>query len=192
MKVIFIWGPQNVGKMAISKEIAKYTNYQTLYAHNLMQMHSRLFLWIYGRFLKVEMDIYFEILEEMIASNTPGIILTKVKYLNRKRDKQLVESILEKFRLLNAPVQEIELYADENIRLERRKAELKAQGKSLPRRLTTPEKLLSKWYRSDLQVNSTHPFGLVNENYLKIDTTHQTVAETTQQIVDEFHLKPKV
>ena len=186
MKLSFIWGPQEVGKDTISKTIAKYFNYRTIYAHNLMQMHSTLFHWVYGRFLKVEMDIYFEILDELLESDIPGIIITKVRYLNRKRDKKLVEAVLDKFRAKNIPIQEIELYADEDVRLERKKTEMRIQGKKAKRNITTSEKRLQKWYSSELQTNSPHAFGLVRENYLKIDTTNLTISETTQKIIDAF------
>ncbi|MHA1613074.1 MAG: hypothetical protein ACTSYU_13535 [Promethearchaeota archaeon] len=158
----------------------------------MMQMHSTLFHWVYGRFLKVEMDIYYEILDELLASDIPGIIITKVRYLNRKRDRKLVEAVLDKFRAKNIPIQEIELYADEDVRLDRKKTEMRIQGKNPKRNITTSEKRLKKWYNSELQVNSSHPFGLVRENYLKIDTTNLTIAEITQQIIDEFQLGEKV
>ncbi|MHA1675375.1 MAG: hypothetical protein ACTSYI_17325 [Promethearchaeota archaeon] len=192
MKVIFIWGPKEVGKASVGREISKITGFRPLYAHNMMKMHSILFHWVYGRFLKVEMDIYFQILDELLESDIPGIILTKVRYLNRKRDNQLVETVLDKFRAKGVPIQEVELFADIDVRLERTKTELRSLGKPYNRIITTSEQSLRRWFKSDLQVNSPHPFGPVHENYLKIDTSHQTVAETTQQIMDGFHIKPKV
>ena len=192
MKVLFMWGPQKVGKMAIGNEIAKNTDYRVIYAHNLMGLHSKLFHIVYGRFLKVEMEIYFQILDELLTSDISGIILPKVRFLNRKGDNQLVDTILGKIRAKNVPIYEVELYADLKARLKRYETQKRLQKKRSKRKSPIPERVLKELEKSNLQVNSSYPFGLVNENYLKIDTSHQTVAETAQQIIDQFHLTPKV
>ncbi len=188
MKVIFIWGPQAVGKLAVGHEIAKHMHFRVIFAHITMKKLEKFFKWGSGPFIKLDLQLHVQIFNEYLNSNSPGVILTKVRFLNRKKDLQLVETILVKARARKIPIYEVELYADLDTRIERACKALQLENRASKRNLKKCESRLRKSHASDIQVTSTHSFGMVRENYLKLDITNQTAEETARQIMQAFNL----
>ena len=188
MKVILIWGPQAVGKMAVGYEIAKIKGYKVLHAHMTIEMLIKLFDWGSPQFNKLDIEFYFRLLEELAKSDIPGLILTKVRLLNRESDNKLVEKILNFFITKNHPVYEVELFATLEERLRRNKTPLRLKEKVSKQDIAFSEDLINQWHNSDLETTSSEPFGRVRDNHLKIDTSNLTEIETAKKIIDAFNL----
>ena len=144
MNVILIWGPQAVGKMAVGYETAKIKGYKVFHAHLVIEMLIKLFDWGSPQFHKLDLEFYFRILEVLEKSSIPGLILTKVRLLNRASDNRLVEKILDFFTTESHTVYEVELYAPLEERLRRNNTPLRLREKPSKQDIEFSEELINR------------------------------------------------
>ncbi len=186
MKLLYLFGPQAVGKMAIGMKIAEKTGYKLVHNHSIMEVLAPIFGWGSPIFKKLDIEFYFRICKELAQSDVPGVLLTKVRILNSDDDNKFVEETFDIFRHHNIPINQVELYADFEERLHRNNTPLRLKEKPSKRNLERSNEFLQKWYKSDMKINSDLPFGLRDEHYLKLDTTTLSVEESAQKVIETF------
>ena len=188
MKLLYLFGPQAVGKMAIGRQIAEKTGYKIVTNHSLSEVLATIFDWGSPPFRKLEIEFYFKICEELAQSEYPGVILTKLRVLNDDIDNKFVENTFDIFRKEDVPIYQVELYADFEERLRRNKTPQRLKDKPSKRDIERSEDRLRKWHESDAQINSDLPFGLNGEYYLKLDTTKLSLDTSSDIIIQTFDL----
>ena len=189
MKLLYLFGPQAVGKMAIGMKIAELTGYRLVHNHSMMEVLAPIFGWGNEIFKKLDFEFYFRICEELAQSEVPGVVLTKVRILNSDEDNKFVEDTFDIFRKHNIPICQVELYADLEERIRRNNTPLRLKEKPSKRNLKRSTEMLHKWHESDMEINSNLPFGLKDKNYLNLDTTKLSLHESAQIIIDTFNIK---
>jgi hypothetical protein len=188
MNLLYICGPQAVGKMAIGKKIAEITGYKLLTNHAISEVLGPILGWGTPVFKELEVEFYWSICEQLAQSDIPGVILTKMRIFNGEKDKKFVSDTFEIFQKRNIPIYEVELYAEFEERLHRNKTPLRLEEKPSKRSIQRSDKRLREWFESNSQINSDLPFGLNNETYLKLDTTKLSVEESSDMIIKIFNL----
>jgi cytidylate kinase len=188
MKLLLLFGPQAVGKMAIGRKIADKTGYKVVTNHALSEILAPIFNWGTLSFQKLEIEFYWKICEELAQSEFPGTILTKLRVLNSEKDNKFVEDTFNIFRKYDIPIYQCELFADFEERLRRNKTAHRLQEKPSKRDLERSEERLRRWYESESQINSDFPFGLKDKYYLKLNTTKLSVEESADEIIQTFQL----
>lgn len=186
MKLLYLFGPQAVGKMSIGMKIAEQTGYRVVTNHTLSDVLAPIFDWGTQAFKKLEIEFYFKICEELAQSDFPGVILTKLRVLNSDEDNQFVEKTFEIFRKRNVPIYQVELFAEFEERLRRNSTPLRLKEKPSKRDQRRSDQKLREWFESDAEINSNLPFGLKNEHYMKLDTTNISLEESAQKIIETF------
>lgn len=122
----------------------------------------------------------------MAKSDIPGVILTKVRLLEKNKDNEFVEKTLDIFRNKGAEIYQVELYATLDERKRRNKTVLRLQEKASKRDPVQSERNMLVY--ENLKINSHHKFGLIDPHYLKIDSTSKSVEETAQIIIKNLNL----
>jgi len=186
MKLIIIFGPPAVGKMAVGIELTKMTDLKLF--HNHMSIEFALNFFEYGtpKFNKMNEELRRIVFEEVATSDLPGLIFTYVWDLSMESDKKYVDSMIDIFKKERAPIYYVELEADLEERLRRNKETSRLQEKPSKQDLEFSEKNL-------LLINEKHVMNsngdfYYQENYLKINNTKISAREAAKLVKKEFKL----
>lgn len=188
MHLVFLFGPQAVGKMSVGREIARLTPYRLFHNHATIEPLLEVFDWESSAFQALKLEFRRRVIEEAVASGMPGLVFTFVWPLNVPEDTAYVEHLIAPVVDAGGRVDFVELYADEATRLTR---------EGTPERLSAkPSKRDTAWARNDLvesgraqalSTSSEHPFPLALPHH-RIDNGDLTAVEAAQRIVERLAL----
>jgi hypothetical protein len=184
MNFVVIFGPPAVGKMTVGYELAKVTGMKVFHNHMTIDLILEFFPYGSEKFNTLVSEFRQRILEEVAASDLPGLIFTYVWALDEPGDHEQIESYSEIFKKNGADVYFVELEADLEERLERNRSEFRLEKKPSKRDVSRSEKYLlntDKQYRMNTDGDFFH-----QEDYLKINNTNLSPEETVKQIVASF------
>jgi len=184
MNFVVIFGPPAVGKMTVGYELAKLTGMKVFHNHMTIDLILEFFPYGSEKFNTLVSEFRERILEEVAVSDLPGLIFTYVWALDETGDREQIESYSEIFKKQGGDVYFVELEADLDKRLERNKSEFRLSMKSSKRDTSRSEKNLLQT-EEKYRMNTDDDF-FYKKNYIKVDNTNLTPAETAQKIVDTF------
>lgn len=184
MHFVVIFGPPAVGKMTVGYELAQLTGFKLFHNHMTIDLVLNFFPFGHPQFGKLVGEFRRRIFEEVAASDLLGLIFTYVWALDDPGDKACIDEYTAIFRRHGAEVHFVELEAQQAERLKRNSTEFRLEHKPSKRDVARSEhNLLGADQRYKL--NSTHDF-FYPENYLNINNTSLSAAETAKMIVDAF------
>jgi len=184
MKVIFLFGPQAVGKMTIGEELSKQLEIPLLFNHMTLDILTPFLGWSADTF-RISQQIRCEILAA-VASNSAhdGMILTFAFYFDAQSDWDIFNSYRGIFENRGIKVCLIELEADFEERLRRNVTENRLNKKPSKRDLEYSNQEL-KTSNEKHRLNSD-PGEIDHPNYFRLDVTDLTVTEATDAIMERF------
>ncbi|WP_400242188.1 AAA family ATPase [Niallia sp. JL1B1071] len=187
MKLVFIVGPQAVGKMTVGQELAKVTDLKLFHNHMTIDLVSTFF--DYGSTAGKRLVELFrkEIFEEVSKSDLNGIIFTYVWAFDMKEDWDYVNQVCELYESSGATVYFVELEADVEERIERNKSPNRLEHKPTKRDIAWSENNL-KTSMQAYRLNSL-PGEIKHSNYLRINNTNISAEEVAKQIKERFNLR---
>jgi hypothetical protein len=184
MHFVVIFGPPAVGKMTVGHELAQLTGFKLFHNHMTIDLVLNFFPFGHPQFGKLVGEFRRRILEEVAASDLMGLIFTYVWALNDPADKACIDDYATIFRDRGGDVYFVELEAEQAERLKRNSMEFRLAHKPSKRDIVrSQQNLLEADERYKL--NSSHDF-FYQENYLKINNTLLSAAETAKLIVSRF------
>jgi len=184
MKVIFIFGPQAVGKMTIGEELSKRLEIPLLFNHMTLDILTPFLGWSADTF-RISQQIRCEILEAV--ANNPlhdGMILTFAFYFDAQSDWDIFDRYRGIFESRGIDVCLIELEADFEERLRRNVTENRLNKKPSKRDLAYSDQEL-KTSNEQHRLNSD-PGEIDHPNYFRLDVTDLTVTEAADAIMERF------
>ena len=186
MKLIIIFGPPAVGKMAVGRELTELTKLKLF--HNHMSIEFALNFFEYGtpKFHKLNSFLRRKVFEEVATSELEGLIFTFVWDLNMEKEKQYVDNISDLFRNEGGSVYFVELEADLEERLKRNRGASRIREKPSKTDLELSEERLLSMEKK--HVMNTNGMFFYQENYLKINNTTISAKQTAELIKKEFDL----
>jgi hypothetical protein len=128
------------------------------------------------------------ILEEIAASDLPGVIFTYVWAFDLPSDEKAVEDWAAVFRARNGRVYYVELECAITERLCRNETEFRLAEKPLKRDLDQSKRNLLE-LDAKYQLSSQGKFD-DRSDYLRIDNTELSVADVAERIIANFGLGP--
>ncbi|MFZ3590101.1 AAA family ATPase [Bacillus sp. DJP31] len=186
MKLVFVFGPQAVGKMTVGQELAKKTDLKLFHNHMTIDLVGHFFNYGTKEGKRLVSLFRQEIFEEVSKSNLYGMIFTYVWAFNQQGDWDYVNQVSQLFESRGATVYYVELEADMEERLHRNKSSNRLEHK--------PSKRDIEWSEGDLRrsmekyrLNSLEgeiPFS----NYIKINNTNLGAEEVAKIIKGRFSL----
>ena len=186
MKLIIIFGPPAVGKMAVGKELKKLTGLKLFHNHMSIEFVLEFFEHGTPKFSKLNVEFRRRIFEEVATSDLPGLIFTNVWDVSMESDKRYVDSMSDIFRKVGADVYYAELEADLEERLRRNKEKRRLLEKPSKRDLERSEKNLLATEKKHV-LNTTGSF-YYQKNYIKVNNNNVSAMEAAKLIKKEFKL----
>ncbi len=186
MKFILIVGPQAVGKMTVGHELEKITDLKLFHNHLTIELVQPFF--DYGTPAGSRLVKLFrrEMFKEFAKSDLYGVIFTWVCRFDQQVDLDYLNETIAFFEAKGADVCFVELQADIEQRLERNKSEHRLTHKATKRDIEWSEAHL-KTTANTFRLNSFDG-EITRENYIKINNTDLTAAETAKMIQERFNL----
>ncbi|MCP8967693.1 AAA family ATPase [Ectobacillus ponti] len=186
MKFVLLFGPQASGKMTVGHELEKLTALKLFHNHMTIDLVLPFFPFGSPSFNRLVKLFRREMFEEVAASDLYGMIFTYVWAFDHEGDWKFIEGICEIFRSRGADICFVELETDVEERLQRNKTPHRLAHKPTKRNLEHSEQNLLE----DMQkyrLNSL-PGEVQEKNYIRIDNTNLTAAETAALIQKTFQL----
>ncbi|TWG12256.1 AAA domain-containing protein [Actinoplanes teichomyceticus] len=179
-----IVGPPAVGKMTVGEQIAARTGLRVFHNHMAIEPVLPFFTFGSPAFGRLVDGFRRNLIEEVAASDLPGMILTFVWAFDRPEDHEAVRGYIEPFRRRGGRILFVELQATQEERL---------------RRNTEPSRLLAKPSKRDLEwsrrnlLEMDEQYRLTSDgafdgrdDYLCVDNTRLSPAEAARLIIGHF------
>lgn len=181
MKLVIIIGNGAVGKMTVGQEFAKITGLRLFHNHMSVEPIIDIFGEYNGDIVRKFRELVFT---EFVKTDKYGLIFTYIWAFDAQSDWDYMEHLREIFK--GADIYYAELVAPQKVRLQRNATENRLKHKPSKRNLEWSNEMIIE---SDLENRLESYDGEVPyENYIKIDNTNLSAAETAKIIRDRFGL----
>ena len=184
--LLYIVGPPAVGKMSVGQAIAERTGLRLFHNHISIELALRYFEYGTPAFRRISNEVRRRVIEEVAASDLPGLVFTFVWAFNVPEDQAFVDEYALPFRSRGGRVLFVELEATQAERLKRNECESRLAEKPSKRDLEASRRRL---LQNDLryQLNSGGEFDQ-RPDYLRIDNTMLTPGEVAERVISQFGL----
>jgi hypothetical protein len=184
--LLFIVGPPAVGKMAVGQAIAERTGLRLFHNHIAIELALRYFDFGTPAFRRIDSEIRRLVIEEVAASNLPGLAFTYVWAFDVPQEQEAVDAFAKPFRDRGGRVLFVELEATQAERLRRIAGVSRLAEKPSRRDLDASRRdLLGDDAR--YQLNSGGKFD-ERQDYLRINNTFLTPGEVAEGVIEHFAL----
>ncbi|GAB6091686.1 DEAD/DEAH box helicase family protein [Spirochaeta dissipatitropha] len=184
MKLIVIFGPPAVGKMAVGKELEKLTDFKLFHNHMLIEPIYNFFTFADKQLLELTSEFRKRLFEEFGKSSLPAIIFTYVWALDDEDDHAELLEYLHCMKLGIEDVLFVELEADQSVRLDRNKSELRLKEKRSKQNIEESENFL-KWAEENSSLNTKDDF-FYPDQHIKINNTSISAKDAAEIIKQEI------
>jgi hypothetical protein len=184
--LVFVVGPPAVGKMTVGHELAQRTGLKLFHNHHTIDLALRFFPFGTPPFQRLVGEFRRRILEEVAASDLPGVIFTYVWAFDDSRDAAAVEEWASIFRARDGRVLFVELEASQAERLRRNETEFRLAEKPFKRDLEQSRRQLRE-LDTKYQLNSKGAFD-ERPDYFRVDNTLLSAAEVAEKVIARFGL----
>lgn len=161
----------------------KITDLRLFHNHMTIEPVIEIFGDFHGKAISKMREIVFE---EFAASDKYGLIFTYMWAFDQKSDWDYVEKVTNIFKKNGAEVYYVELYASQEIRLQRNITENRLKHKASKRDIESSNQRLlndNKNYRC-----VSYDGEIKFENYIKIDNSSLSAEVVAKMIKDHFNL----
>ncbi len=184
--LLFVVGPPAAGKMSVGQAITQRTGLRLFHNHISIEVALRYFDYGTPAFRRIDGAIRRRVIEEIAASDLPGLVFTFVWAFNLPHDQAFVDKCAMPFRERGARVLFLELEATQAERLKRNECVSRLAEKPSMRDLDASRRRLLE-LDARHQLNSGGKFDN-RPDYLRIDNTHLTPAEVAERLIEHFSL----
>ena len=181
MKLMILIGNSSVGKMTVGQELAKITPLRLFHNHMMIEPVLEIFGSFRGDVIQKLRSVIFE---EFAKSDLYGMIFTFMWAFDMPSDWEYLESVKAIFGLPEEDVYYVELIAPQEVRLARNCTENRLKNKASKRDVASSN---ARLIRDDENYRcESLPGEITWPNYLRIDNSHLSPAETAKIIKEHF------
>ncbi|MDE5974742.1 MAG: AAA family ATPase [Eubacterium sp.] len=181
MKFVIVIGNGAVGKMTVGQELAKITGLRLFHNHMSIEPIIEIFGEYNCDIVRKFRDLVFT---EFAKTDKYGLIFTYIWAFDEQSDWNYMEHLRAIFK--GADIYYVELVAPQEIRLQRNAMENRMKHKASKRNLEWSNEMIIE---SDLENRLESYDGEVPyENYIKIDNTNLSAADTAKLIRNSFDI----
>ncbi|MBM0064463.1 DEAD/DEAH box helicase family protein [Alkalicoccobacillus gibsonii] len=190
MKVIFLFGPQAVGKMTIGEVLSKELELPLLFNHMTLDVIAPFLGWTKKTF-ELSNQLRKDIFREVVAQkDNNGLIFTFVWALDHKEDCEEVERFKRIFTDSGIDVLFVELETTLKERLRRNQSENRLAKKPSKRNVKqSEEELLTSNQKHRL---NSLPGEIKEPYYYRLNVTNISAGEAARKIISENQLYLKI
>jgi len=172
--------------MTVGKELEKITAYKLFHNHMLIEPIYHFFGYGTKQFSTLLHEFRNRLFEEFGKSEIPGIIFTYVWALNEQKDHEVLLDYLKSMNVRVSDVLFVELEADQDVRIERNKSELRLQEKRSKNNIQESETFIYKSEEVNI-LNTNNDFFYPNQ-HLKINNTNLDAKTVAKIIYNELRI----
>lgn len=184
--LVFIIGPPAVGKMTVGVELARRTGLKLFHNHHTIDLVLEFFPFGSPPFGRLVREFRHRIMEEVAASELPGLIFTYVWAFDHPAETPSVAAMAEIFTSRGGRVVYVELQATQQERLRRNETEFRLAQKPSKRDVEKSRRLLLQ-HDAEYRLNSAGEFDH-RPDWLRIDNTDLLPRDVAEQIIRHFSL----
>ena len=184
--LLFVVGPPAVGKMSVGQAIAERTGLRLFHNHIAIELALRYFDYGSPAFRRIDGAIRRLVIEEVAASDLPGLVFTFVWAFNLPGEQAFIDECARPFRERGARVLFVELEATQAERLKRIAGVSRLAEKPSRRDLDASRRDLLET-DARYQLNSGGKFD-ERQEYLRINNTLLTPGEVAERVIEHFAL----
>ena len=184
--LVFIIGPPAVGKMTVGVELARRTGLKLFHNHHTIELVLEFFPFGTPPFGRLVRDFRRRIMEEVAASDLPGLIFTYVWAFDHPAEAPAVAELAEIFSSRGGRVVYVELAATLEERLRRNETEFRLSQKASKRNVELSRRILLQ-NDAEYRLNTAGEFD-GRADWLRIENTHLSPAEVAERIITHFAL----
>lgn len=184
--LVFVVGPPAVGKMTVGHELARRTGLRLFHNHHTIDLVLRFFPFGTPPFARLVEEFRGRIMEEVAASDLPGLVFTYVWAFDQPHDHAVVARLAQIFASRGGRVLYVELHATQAERLRRNETEFRLAEKPSKRDLERSRSLLLQ-HDGEYRLNTAGEFD-GRADWLRIDNTDLPPETVAERIIDHFSL----
>jgi hypothetical protein len=184
--LLFVVGPPAVGKMSVGQALTERTGLRLFHNHISIELALRYFDYGTPAFHRINGEIRRLVVEEVAASDLPGLVFTFVWAFNVPEEQAVIDEYAKPFRERGARVLFVELEATQTERLKRNATVSRLAEKPSRRDLDASRRDLLE-LDERYQLNSGGTFD-GRQDWLRIDNTLLTPADVAEHVVGHFSL----
>lgn len=184
--ILFVVGPPAVGKMSVAQAVARCTGLRLFHNHISIEIALRYFDYGTPAFHRISESIRRQVVEEVAASDLPGLLFTFVWAFDLPEDERTVEEYARPFRERGGRVLFLELETSQAERLRRNVGESRLAEKPSKRDLEASRANLLD-LDARYRLNTDGAFD-DRADWLRIDNTHLSPADVAERVIRHFAL----
>jgi aminoglycoside N3'-acetyltransferase len=185
--MVFIVGPPAVGKMTVGTELARRTGLRLFHNHHTIDLVLRFFPFGSPPYSRLVREFRRRIVEEVAASDLPGLVFTFVWAFDQASDAAFVNELAQPFRDRGGRVCFVELEATQAERLLRNETAFRLSEKPFKRDVAASRRQLLA-DDEKYQLNSHGKFA-GRADYLSMDNTDVSPVDVAKRIIEHFGLE---
>ena len=183
MKLLLLFGNSAVGKMTVGQELTKITPFRLMHNHHMIEPVLEIFGQFRGDIIQKLRNV---VLEEFGKSDNYGLIFTYMMAFDMPSEYEYLRKVIEVLGVAQEDVCYVELVAPQNIRLERNATENRLKHKASKRDVAGSN---ARLIRDDENHRmESLPGEITSPNYIRIDNSNLSPAETARIIKEHFDL----
>lgn len=184
--LLFVVGPPAVGKMTVAQAVAERTGLRLFHNHLSIELALRYFDFGTPAFHRISGSIRRQVVEEVAASDLPGLVFTYVWAFDQPEEADAVDAYARPFRERGGRVLFLELEASQSVRLRRNVGETRLAEKPSKRNLESSRHSLLE-FDERYRLNSG---GVYDDraDWMRIDNTDLSAADVADRVVEHFSL----
>ncbi len=175
-----LFGPPAVGKMAVGREIERATGLRLFHNHMAIEPVLPFFAFGSPAFARLVDGFRMRLIDEVAASDLPGLVFTFVWDLDNPSDAAFIERIASPFVQRGHDVALIELKADLTVRLVRNRGADRLAEKPSKRDLAASERNLLALERHRLNSDGTIPLAYP---HVVIDSSDLSAEDVADRVI---------
>lgn len=191
MHLVCIIGPPAVGKMTVGRELCALTGFRLF--HNHMSIEPLLGVFDVGApsFNRLNRLIRRQVIAESVVADLPGLVFSLAWDFDHPADTAAVEALIAPVVDAGAPVDFVELYAAQPVRLAREGGADRMDHKRSKRNVEWARAHvieLDAATRCNTDPADAADWPLPQYRHLRLDNSHDRPSRTAQRIVSELNL----
>ncbi|HEV3049659.1 MAG TPA: AAA family ATPase [Longimicrobium sp.] len=184
--LVFIIGPPAVGKMTVGVELARRTGLKLFHNHHTIDLVLEFFPYGSPPFGRLVREFRHRIMEEVAASELPGLVFTYVWAFDHPAEAPAVAAMAEIFSSRGGRVVYVELEATLEERLRRNETEFRLAQKPSKRDVEKSRRIMLQ-HVAEYRLNSGGEFDH-RPDWLRIENTGLLPGDVAEQIIRHFSL----